>query len=288
MDNLTYDLRCLCLRNKDGSHATQAERLAMLTLVSKQLKSGGFRNMHGSSLKTKHINYLVKQWQEQNLSIGTIKNRMAHLRWWAEKVGKQSVIPKDNIQLGIENRQYVTEVNKAKNLTDQQLAQITDPYVRMSLMLQQEFGLRREEAIKFQPAYADKGYHILLKGSWAKGGRERSIPILTEKQQDILNKAHKLVHKGSLIPADKSYIQQRNAYDGQCQKVGLNKMHGFRHAYAQARYEALTGWKSPKAGGLSRKELTPEQQVKDSFARQTISRELGHERIEVVGVYLGR
>lgn len=45
MDNLTYDLRCLCQRNKDGSHATQAERLVMLTLISKQLKSGGFRNI---------------------------------------------------------------------------------------------------------------------------------------------------------------------------------------------------------------------------------------------------
>jgi len=59
------------------------------------------------------------------------------------------------------------------------LAQITDPYVRISLMLQQEFGLRREEAIKFQPAYADKRDHIQLKGSWTKGGRERTIPILT-------------------------------------------------------------------------------------------------------------
>lgn len=64
-------------------------------------------------------------------------------------------------------------------------------------------------------------------------------------------------------------------------------MHGLRHAYAQSRYEVLTGWKSPKAGGLARKELTAEQQIKDAFARQTISRELGHERIEVVKVYLG-
>lgn len=287
MDNLTYDLRCLCQRNKDGSYATQAERLTMLTLVSKQLKSGGFRNMRSSSLKEKHITYLVKLWQGQELSTGTIKNRMAHLRWWAEKVGKMGAIPKDNIQLGIESRQYVSELNKAQSLTEQQLSEITDPYVRMSLLLQQEFGLRREEAIKIQPAHADKGYHLLLKGSWTKGGRERTIPILTEKQRDILNQAHRLAYKGSLIPAYKNYIQQRNVYDGQCQKVGLNKMHGLRHAYAQARYETLTGWKSPKAGGLTRKELTPAQQIKDEFARQTISRELGHERIEVVGVYLG-
>lgn len=42
----------------------------------------------------------------------------------------------------------------------------------MSLQLQQAFGLRREESIKFQPRYADRGDHIALKGSWTKGGRE--------------------------------------------------------------------------------------------------------------------
>lgn len=284
---MTYELRGLCQRNKDGSHATQAERLTTLTLISKQLKSGGFKRMSASSLKPKHVNYLVGQWQAQDLSIGTIKNRMAHLRWWAEKVGKSSVIPKDNIQLGIEHRQYVSQENKAIHLNEQTLTKISDPYVQMSLRLQQTFGLRREECIKFQPAYADQGDHLLLKGSWTKGGRQRIVPILTAEQRDTLNQIHHFAGKGSLIPANKSYIQQRNTYDGQCQKVGLNKMHGLRHAYAQTRYETLTGWKSSKAGGVSSKELTPEQQIKDQWARQIISRELGHERIEVVRVYLG-
>ena len=168
------------------------------------------------------------------------------------------VIPKDNTQLGIESRQYVSEVNKAQRLTEQQLAKITDPYVRMSLLLQQEFGLRREEAIKFQPAYTDKDYHILLKGSWTKGGRERTVPIFTAEQRRVLDEAHQLAYKCSLIPGHKIYIQQRNTYDEQCQKTRLNKMHGLRHVYAYARYEVLTGWKSPKTGGLSRQELTPE------------------------------
>lgn len=191
------------------------------------------------------------------------------------------------IILDIEHRQYVTAEKRAKYVDDQALISITDPYVRISLILQQTFGLQREESIKFQPAYADQGDHLLLKSSWTKGGRQRTIPILTAEQREILNQIHLFVGKGSLIPADKSYIQQRNTYDGQCQKVGLNKMHGLRHAYAQTRYEELTGWLSPKAGGLSGKELTPEQQIKDQWARQIISRELGHERIEVVRVYLG-
>jgi hypothetical protein len=37
MDNLTYELRMLCRRNRDGSHATQADRTAILMLVSHQL-----------------------------------------------------------------------------------------------------------------------------------------------------------------------------------------------------------------------------------------------------------
>jgi len=65
-------------------------------------------------------------------------------------------------------------------------------------------------------------------------------------------------------------------------------MHGLRHRYAQMRYEALTGWKAPAAGGPSVKSLTPAQRGKDATARQTISRELGHERTSILNVYLGR
>jgi hypothetical protein len=104
----------------------------------------------------------------------------------------------------------------------------------------------------------------------------------------VLDQAHKLAGAGSLIPANKSYIQQRNVYDGQCKAAGLNRMHGLRHRYAQARYEALTGWKVPVAGGPLARMLTLEQRVQDFIARQTISYELGHERLQITAVYLGR
>ena len=65
-------------------------------------------------------------------------------------------------------------------------------------------------------------------------------------------------------------------------------MHGLRHAYAQSRYEALTGWKAPAAGGPGRDAMTPGQRLVDTEARQQISRELGHERIQITAVYLGR
>lgn len=212
---------------------------------------------------------------------------MAHLRWWAEKIGKAGVIPSDNTQLGIPERRVVTNNNKARQLGDG-LNRVTDPYVRMSLALQQAFGLRREESIKFQPSYADRGDCIVLKGSWTKGGRPRTVSIATPEQRTVLDQAHQLAGAGSLIPAHKSYIQQRHTYDGQCKSAGLSHMHGLRHHYAQTRYEALTGCIAPAAGGPSTHMLSPAQRAQDAIARQTISRELGHERTQITAVYLGR
>lgn len=208
------------------------------------------------------------------------------MRWWAEKIGKAGILPADNTQLGVAERRYVTNISKAQELGTG-LEQVTDAHVRMSLQLQAAFGLRREEAIKFQPSYADRGDHIALKGSWTKGGRERTVPITTTEQRDVLQAAHHLAGTGSLIPANKTYIQQRHVYDGQCKAAGLSNMHGLRHRYAQMRYEALTGWKSPAAGGPGTAQLGLSRRLAGQQVRQQISRELGHERVKVTAVYLG-
>ena len=88
----------------------------MLDLIANQLHDLGYRHMRADSLKPKHVEALVERWKADGLSVGTIKNRMAALRWWAEKIGKQNVIARDNDAYGIERRQYVTNVSKGKDL----------------------------------------------------------------------------------------------------------------------------------------------------------------------------
>jgi hypothetical protein len=212
---------------------------------------------------------------------------MSAFRWWARKVNRQNVVARSNDHYGIPNRIFVTSTNKAKSISEVDLAKVRDEHVRMSLELQQAFGLRREEAIKFIPVYADQGDYLTLKASWTKGGKARVIPIRTDNQRDVLDRAHRLACKGSLIPSNRNYVQQLRIYEGHTLRAGLSKMHGLRHAYAQKRYEALTGWKSTAAGGLSSKSLTAEQRALDREVRLIISRELGHERRQVVSVYLG-
>jgi site-specific recombinase XerC len=93
MDDLTFDLKQLCRRNRDGSHATQANRMRSLALAARHLQAAGFRQMRATSLKGRHVWELVGRWQAEGLSADTMKNRLSHLRWWAEKVGKAGVIP---------------------------------------------------------------------------------------------------------------------------------------------------------------------------------------------------
>lgn len=288
MRDLNYQLKQLCHRNRDGSYSTQANRQRILHQIASQLHQMGYRRMSTHSLKPKHVDALVKRWFSEDMSAGTIKNRMNCLRWWAAKVDRRNVVARSNDFYGIPDRQFVSNASKAVLLENQQLLAVKDDYVRMSLELQQAFGLRREEAIKFKPGFADKGDHIVLKDSWTKGGKARVVPLYTDKQREVLNRAHRLTGSGSLIPSHKQYVQQLRVYERHTTQAGLSRLHGLRHAYAQQRYQQLTGWLSPAAGGPVSAVLSPAQKQQDHQARLVVSQELGHSREQISAVYLGR
>ncbi|MEQ9590911.1 MAG: phage integrase N-terminal domain-containing protein [Parvibaculaceae bacterium] len=286
MRALNFELMKLNQKNRDGSYATRDARSRILAQAANELHDLGYRGLKAHGLKSKHVEALVRQWQEQELSVGTIKNRMAHIRWWAEKVGKPGVVRKDNEAYGIMKRAYVTNDDKSRRL-GMVVHQVRDPYVAMSLRLQEAFGFRREEAIKFQPTYADRGDVVCLKESWTKGGKAREVPIVNAHQRTVLDEARLLAGRGSLIAPDRTYVQQLRIYESNTSAVGLSRMHGLRHAYAQDRYHTLTGWACPAVGGPRRRTLAGPMVEEDREARLQISRELGHERLEVVAVYLG-
>ena len=157
----------------------------------------------------------------------------------------------------------------------------------MALRLEAEFGLRREEVIKFTPARDDRDGRIRLKGSTTKGGRPCEVPVRNPAQRELLDEARRLVGSGALIPPGRNYRQQLKVYEGQTREAGLYRMHGLRHGYALERYKEITGWKAPAAGGPPRRSLTGARWRIDTAARRAIAEELGHSRLGVAGVYLG-
>lgn len=288
--NTEKELIALCNRNRDGSFSTQAARRDILSMSARQLVELGFYNVPAAGLKQKHVSALLQSWKDSGLSAATLKNRVAHLRWWSEKIGKQNLIPRSNAEMGIADRSYVSKVSKAVTVDSSVLSTIKDERLRLSIELQAAFGLRREECLKFQPEFAmsagpDK---IQLKASWCKGGRAREIPIRTEAQRALLAKAAEMVGAGSMIPRDQTYIQRLKQYENATNRVGMSRLHGLRHEYAQQRYQELTGWAAPAKGGPVSRQLTPEQKQIDLTARLQISAELGHGREAITAVYLGR
>ena len=286
MRDLNYDLKRLQAARDDGSHGTRTARSYALAQIADTLHDLGFKGLRATGLKRKHAVALVKEWKRQGRSIGTMKNRMAHLRWWADHIGRPGVVP-SNGALGIGNRKYVTNEDRSVVLEPDKLALVTDAHVAMALRLEEAFGLRREEAIKFTPSRDDRGDRIRLKGSTTKGGRPREVPVLKDSQRGLLDEARKLVGGGALIPPDRNYRQQLKMYESQTREAGLYRMHGLRHAYAQKRYEEITGWRAPAAGGPSQRSLTGARRRIDADARRAIAEELGHGRAIVAGIYIG-
>ena len=277
--------------NRERSKSTQASRASHLHIMARELSDMGFRHLSPRNLKRKHVDALVKRWLEAKLGIVTVKSRMSTMRWLARTIGKPNVVPRTNAELGIPDRSRAGGPSRAFTLTPEALERVSSPYVRVSLELEEKFGLRREEATKIRPHEADHGNKLVLKDSWCKGRRAREIPVRTAEQREVLERAKALADKTpqrSLIP-EETYRKHIRVYERQTYQAGIRNPHGLRHAYAQARYENLTGWACPAAGGPSSKELkTQGREERDKWARRMITEEMGHGRPQITVTYLQR
>jgi site-specific recombinase XerC len=155
--------------------------------------------------------------------------------------------------------------------------------------LAREFGLRSKEASLLDARAAlreAEARGAITVSAGTKGGREREVPITSERQIEALQRAADAQGRDhSLIPADQSWKTWREGTlrdtREMVQSVTGGGLHDLRSSYACERYSELTGWAAPVAGGVI------EDRQADRDAREVISAELGHGRIDVVSEYIG-
>jgi len=175
------------------------------------------------------------------------------------------------------------------------------PRAAATLELARAFGVRREEAVKADldrwsreaARYneATESYRInVLDGT--KGGRDapRWIPVGDAQRQALASAlAARPAGSRNLIAPDESYAQLAISRGGEIaqgrdilKQHGLPGYHDARAAYACQRYEQITGHPAPAVAGerLASKD-------DDLKARLTISKELGHGRVDVLVSYVG-
>ncbi len=294
MLQIEFELRKMCREHRVDGRTTQSDRLELAATIARDLDACGYHRFSrqkscSRKLKDKHVRGLVQHWTGKGLSPGTINNRLAFLRLVCDWTGRGGVMSKRNADYHEGKRIREATVSKAAYIGTEVLSRVRNRYAQASLRLQVAFGLRRKEALMIQPDWADRGNRIVLHDTWTKGGRRREIPITTQAQRQALDHAKAVAGKGSLIPPSLSYKGYRDGlWQNACRSIGLTGTHGFRHAYAQDRFEALAGFACPVRGGPKRGEMTAEQLQLDEWARGRVSAELGHGRRRVVEAYCGR
>lgn len=155
--------------------------------------------------------------------------------------------------------------------------------------LTRELGLRSKEASLLDVGKAlkeaeNRAAVTISKGT--KGGRTREVPITSPSQISALSRAASAQGDGrALIPPGQNWQQWRegglrDTREAVQEHTG-GGLHDLRAAYACNRYETLTGTTAPVMGGQI------QDRDADKTAREQISNELGHDRIEVVAAYVG-
>jgi hypothetical protein len=164
------------------------------------------------------------------------------------------------------------------------------------VMLARNTGMRLREAIladlpRLHREAKNLGRINIQEGT--KGGRSgASAPrwiIVNEEIKAALQLARHTTPPGSrnLLARDESYAAFLHQTVLPAREIlkwyGFKGFHEFRAAYACERYEQLTGHAAPVIGGHG---FHIERDL-DQHARQQISLELGHTRINVISSYIG-
>ncbi|MBU4525264.1 MAG: integrase domain-containing protein [Desulfomicrobium sp.] len=296
--------------NNAGSAKTQYNHLRESMRFVDELRSCGAGVQKWSNISNKHVSQVVESWQARGLATSTIKENLAGVRATAAFFGNDRISEK-NSDFGIENRVYITNQDKSvpQDVYERVVGELrespelNDQRVAAQLELMREFGLRKEEAFKMNPERSLLKDGRLFVSDGTKGGLHRVVGDLSGSQKGALAHASQLAGRnGNTMPDNLKERAWEKVFYRTLAKYGLSKKdcgassHGLRHAYAQQRYEQLTGFKAPCKFSTKDDFRKAAYQIAgddwkklDQDARLFLKSELGHgpDRDDVISQYLG-
>lgn len=250
-----------------------------------------------------YVTYLRQQIKHGELSIATAQNRLSSVnRTLAALRGDQKVkIASPSRILGLQRSTVRTRIpggqdHEQVRRVGKALGEHHLERVAAIVLLAREAGMRLREAVladqkKLHWEAENLGRINIQDGT--KGGRSgASAPrwiFANEAVKVALQLARDASPPGSrnLLAQDESYARFLHQTVRPARKImqnyGVKGFHELRAAYACERYQALTGHAAPVNGGRCYRIA----RYLDESARQQISAELGHNRIDVVSAYVG-
>jgi len=261
-----------------------------------------------------HVLVLIKYWSGKGQGAATLQNKLSVLRRFLTIIGKEHAVPRGSAlrswlnEQGVDvdlKRHPVATTSKAWIDHDVDLNNILSRLREVSSMtaiqleVQAAFGLRVKESIQLNPTAADYG-DILRVIHGTKGGLPRDIdfdpdPALRAWQREVLERAKFMAQhnkKGILSLPGKRLDQSKAHFYYQMRRFGITQKqlgvtaHGLRHQYAARRYQQVAGFGAP-VGPNAPQQITAHIREADLRAREVVSRQLGHSRIDIPRSYVG-
>jgi hypothetical protein len=263
--------------NREDAFETQRARASALMGVARMLHEK-FGLQKWANLGAKHVAFVIETWKAENTGRRSIENKLTQLRWLVRKIGKANLVPRSNRELGIEPGPRYTRAGKT--ISDERLAEIlaavTEPRLRMAILLARYVGMRFKEAMLFRPWIAWDNERVWLKRG-TKGGRPRYLYLYCSKQREVLAQARALVSgDSSLVPPEAPTFEKwRQHCYHLLRKAGIGRkqdriFHDLRRGYVIERMDYL----------VRVRRMSP-----DAAAR-LVAREVGHNRVDVLRWYL--
>lgn len=296
---------------RSGSYGTRARYevscKSFVSFLNENFKMKNLRN-----LSDKHVVAYVQHRLEQGVSAKTIKSDLSAIRYMHDLVPQVRYELSSNTELAKNydihlektpavkgdrawtDKEYKDMCRLTENIAEKgdNALGLTAKDVRDLLPICRTMGLRITEAVAMKRSQAE---HALKTGVYevkgeAKNGLHRSVPLSNEARE-VLSQRITQIERGGLVfvregekvhqgvnRCEKFLERHREAVttsEGQLQRMFKDKpneltFHGLRYGYVQDRVHEEMG-----------KGFTYEQ------AAMTVSKEVGHSRIEIIEVYMG-
>lgn len=295
-----YQFTAATGRKRIASFETQKRYRENMNVFVRKLREMNMPIQNIDEISARQVRRVFEQFEKEGKTAGfmaAINTTVRRFGIWVGKPDMCPTLPKLLVNPSLARRQYSALVAKDWETVgvDTEMAilrvEASCAISALQLRLAKSFGVRVQEFLMFKPRLSTKipGHLDIRDGT--KGGRRRTIPIETDEQRMLLERALAIGDKhpkGLVMAKDwRTLAQAKNHIKYQLKKAGITKeqlgvtAHGLRHGYACHIYKALTGEAAPvMGGGLVDPEL-------DKTARREIAERLGHGRVEICSAYLG-
>jgi integrase len=323
------------LDKNNGRHATRNKVIAHLT---RDVRGGSLFRMFGHvrsmgmgvmprNLGERHVQALVDYWTAKPEFAKELKQRKAKLepltsphspayiqqqlsilRTFSRWIGKPGLVKSAEAYAPAElvKRELAATRDRTFSGNDVDVAAVLanvaarDEYVGVQLEVMIAFGLRRKEAVMFNPRVAEVPRHALPESEQGtpylaflrikrgtKGGRLRFTAIRNEAQREALAKAEALArHRGHIGRPGLTLKQALARFSDVLRAAGVTRRalgvtpHGLRHQFAADLFFEVAAVQPPIRGGVIDADVM-------NAAYLEVAHQLGHGRPGISTAYLG-